>query len=84
MKEQLEDLNFRIQFLVQLETGTQIDLVDHWIKAERSPKHWQCYKFAKIFIILLDMMNHKKTISVVNIFNKSDTKQKKSIGQIIA
>jgi len=54
LKEQLEDLNFRIQFLLQLETGTQIDLVDHWIKAERSPKHWQCYKFAKIFLKSLE------------------------------
>ena len=54
MREQLVDLNFRIQFLLQLETGTQIELIDHWIKAERSPKHWQCYKFAKTFLKSLE------------------------------
>ena len=49
------DLNFRIQFLLQLEAGTQIELIDHWNKAERSPKHWQCYKFAsKTFLKSLE------------------------------
>ena len=50
LKAQIPDLEFRIQFLNQLRQGTEVNLIDHWNKALMSPKHYECYKLAVVFL----------------------------------
>ena len=50
LKAQISDLVFRIQFLNQLQQGTGVNLIDHWNKALWSPKHYECYKLAVVFL----------------------------------
>lgn len=45
--QRLPQLNFRINFLQQMKSGTEIDMVHHWIQGKKSAIHYNGFKIIR-------------------------------------